>query len=109
MTNGNLEAGKVVNAGLTLYFNGLCNAATAGVYRSAAKGRMIGWDAIRSFKVLTQVGEHIQYGDPMAALQGMMPQANGLLAEQPVQQAVDDTPPVWAQKLIADVAELKAK
>ena len=36
MTNGNLEAGKVVNAGLTLYFNGLCNAATAGVYRSAA-------------------------------------------------------------------------
>ena len=70
---------------------------------------MIGWDAIRSFKVLTQVGEHIQYGDPMAALQGMMPQANGLLPEQPVQQAVDDTPPVWAQKLIADVAELKAK
>ena len=38
-----------------------------------------------------------------------LPQANQLLPQQPAQQVVDDTPPVWAQKLIADVAELKAK
>ena len=87
-----------------LILNSYASAMCGSMARSAARGRMPGWQAIKAFNELQNLATTIKLGDPTQYMGSVLSQT------LPAQPVVDNTqPPVWAQDLLDRIETLEAK
>ena len=107
-----IPGGKVVNqkvdSAITdanlLILNSYASAMCGSMARSAARGKMPGWQAIKAFNEFQNLATTIKLGDPMQYMGSLLSQT------LPAQPVVDNTqPPVWAQALSDRITALEGK
>tara|TARA_R110002012_G_C11340946_1_gene578311 strand:+ start:155 stop:496 length:342 start_codon:yes stop_codon:yes gene_type:complete len=89
-----------------LILNSYASAMCGSMARSAARGRMPGWQAIKAFNEFQNLATTIRLGDPTQYMGSMLSQT---LPAQPAQPVDPNIPPAWAQDLIDRITTLEAK